>query len=131
MLKKIIIQNISLILVGVFTITSCSKKEKNTDQSTPKGIINQQTMALIAAELSMLESARALNLLTKIDSTKNETVLPDIPKFQEAIFKKYGTTKAQYDSSFNYYSKNPKLLMEIFENAASEISTLQAKKLNK
>ncbi|MCC7050719.1 MAG: DUF4296 domain-containing protein [Bacteroidia bacterium] len=95
--------------------------------TTPSSIINQETMSNIVMDLSLLEASRGLNILNKEDTVKRLNIPPDIPKYQDIIFKKYGVTKSSYDSSFLFYAKSPKQLLEIFEEAGNLLSAMQAK----
>lgn len=113
------------ILILLF-IVSCGKSEKEKVVEIPAGIVSKETMVSIVVDLSLFESARGINLLNKIDTIQNLNQAPDIPKFHESIFTKYGVNRMQYDSSFNFYSQNPELLLKIYDEAINQLSQAQS-----
>lgn len=110
------------ILIILF-FASCSGQDEKI--VVPETVIKKETMVSILCDLTLFESARGMNLLNKIDTMRKLDLPPDVAKFQEAIFTKYGITKLQYDSSFNFYSQNPTLLKEIYEESLNQLSQAQ------
>jgi hypothetical protein len=110
------------ILIVLFFISCSSKNDKIV---IPASIIKKETMVSIVYDLSLFESSRGMNLLNKIDTVRNVNLSPDVAKFQEAIFVKYGVSRQQYDSSFAFYSQNPILLKEIYEESLNQLSQAQ------
>ena len=92
---------------------ACNNKEK---ENIPTGILSKEKMVAVITDLHIAEAAINLNLLTA-DSLYN-------------IYEKNKITKAQYDSSFKYYTMNPDLLLKIYDEVLNEISKKQAEVVN-
>lgn len=106
---------ISGILCGIFLIIAgCNR---------PRGVLSQDKMADVITELHKLDGSLAAKGIgvDKINE-KNE--------YYDAVLKKYGITRAEFDSSLTYYTKNPKKFERIYENVITNLTDLQ-KDINK
>ena len=87
-----------LIPVTYFLVISCSFHKI---VPPPSGTIGNDTMQLILTDLTLDEAA--LNNAVLNDTVKKINVLA-----------KYNVSLQRFDSSFAYYSQNPKILKEIY-----------------
>ncbi|MDD4967921.1 MAG: DUF4296 domain-containing protein [Paludibacter sp.] len=86
--------------------------------SRPNGVLNQKEMTNVLTEMH------------KTDATLNETGLTykhysDKAPYYKFIFKKYGITQANFDSSLVWYSKNPRVFGNIYEKVLANLTSLQ------
>jgi hypothetical protein len=80
-------------------------------ESTPDGVIPQEKMTLVLwdymeADVYSFEQLR--------DSLRDDSLVN--AKLQTNIFKKYKVTKEEFKNSYDYYSKNTKLLKSIIDS---------------
>jgi uncharacterized lipoprotein YehR (DUF1307 family) len=100
----------------VFSLTSCGESEKSI--TIPPNILPKEKMARVITDIHMAEAEA--NLRTWPDSTSKTPI-----SFQK-IFEKDSVTKQQYEESLKFYTDNPELLNEVYENVLNDLSKLQA-----
>ena len=83
---------------------SCGKDRLNV----PQGVLNADTLSQIQAEFYLIEAANNLVLIN------HDTTKASYDQYYEAVLKKHHTTKAQMDSSLNFYAQYPDELDSIF-----------------
>ena len=84
----------------------------------PKGVLNQNDMTIVLTEMhkadaSMMEKGFAFSRYS------------DKAPYYKFIFKKYGITKAQFDSSLVWYSKKPRVFGNIYVKVLDNLTKLQ------
>ncbi len=94
---------------------SCSDKE-----TMPKDKISGDTMALILADMHVLEASFALGHLDSL----NTGIRPE--NFNERVLNKYRVSKQTFDSSYNYYLLNPDYFNKIYDDVLVSLSKKQA-----
>ncbi len=114
-------------VVALFLCTmllACSHKQA---ESIPSTILPKEKMAQVLVDVHLLEAMMNTNALTpeKI-SSDNATILPAID-----VFKKNNISKKEYDDSFDFYTKHPELLSEIYQLVLNDLSKMQAEMMNK
>ena len=103
---------------------ACSHKQT---ESIPDTILPKEKMAEVLTDVHLLEAMMNTNTLTpgKISST-NIAIPPAID-----VFKKNNISKKQYDESFDFYTKHPEMLSEIYQQVLNNLSKMQAQTMNK
>lgn len=92
----------------------------------PAGVLSQEQMATVMAEVHLLEASLNLNISSAI--TKGDA--PDLQATTLEVLKKKGVTKEKYETSFLFYSQHPEILSEIYQQVLNNLSQLQAKVAN-
>jgi len=100
------------IVLAAFTLilSACDRR--------PGGVLNQTEMTNVLTEMH------------KTDASMNERGLAinhysDKAPYYKYIFKKYGITQAEFDSSLVWYSKNPRLFSNIYDKVLVNLTSLQ------
>ena len=89
----------------------------------PKGVLSQNDMVNVLTDLHKLDgSLTAKGLMYNEADKRNE--------YYASVLKKYGITKAEFDSSLVWYSKNPKSFDRIYDKVIVQLTDLQ-KDINK
>lgn len=91
----------------------------------PETVLPKQKMAEVLMDVHLLESSMNLNVYN-MDRIAAENTTPGFD-----ILKKNNVTKQQYDQSFDFYSKHPALLNEIYDSVLNNLSKMQAEVMNK
>ena len=95
-----------LLTTYCFLLTACSFKK---EIKPPVDLIDKDTMGLIITDLTITEAALNNGLIT--DTLKKVNVLSD-----------YHISIQRFDSSFSYYSKNPKKLKEVYARVLENLN---------
>lgn len=100
-----------IFIVGtIFLFAACN--------SRPKGVLNQNDMINILADLHQLDgSMSAKGLPYNQFDQKNEYYI--------SVLTKYDITQAEFDSSLVWYSKNPKNFDKIYDKVIDRLTNLQ------
>lgn len=98
--------------LALFMISSCSREKKD--------IIPERKMAPILVDIHIADE-----IVTSRHSLDPDIVY-DSAKTYGWIFKKYGITKAVFDSSMAYYSDRPDALNKIYNRVIASISKMEA-----
>lgn len=86
--------------------TSCDPVETGGQTDKPEGLIPKKKMTQMLIDAHVIEGARSgVRVL-------GDTVSVDV--YYKSFYDKYEVTKAQYDSSFRYYSHFPREMMEMY-----------------
>lgn len=102
--------NIVLCLFIILLFSSCMR---------PSGILNSSKMENILFDIHKAEGVLTIE--------GNGYDSPDMKEaYQYKIFKKYGTTQAQFDSSLVWYSKHPKEFESIYDKVVTRLDSLVA-----
>ncbi len=110
------------LIFACFLFFSCS--EKKTEE-IPVNILSKQKMSEVMLDLHLLEASMSLNAV----GAESTTAVGPSPNYD--VLKKNKISKTQYDESFDYYSKHPAILVEIYEHVLNDLSKMQAEVTNK
>lgn len=101
---------VSLITLVVLLFSAC--------EGRPKGVINQNDMISILADLHQTDASMAAKGIgyDQFDIKNN---------YYCSILKKYDVTQAEFDSSLLWYSKNPKKFERIYDEVIVRLTNLQ------
>jgi hypothetical protein len=103
----------ALIASLLLVLASCSNR--------PKGVLNQEDMANILTDMHKLDGALVeRGIMFSNDSTKM--------KYYNFVFAKYSISKANFDSSLVWYTKNPQKFNNIYNKVLLNLS-LQEKEV--
>jgi len=103
----------ALIVGLLLVLASCSNR--------PKGVLNQEDMANILTDMQKLDGALVeRGIMFSNDSTKM--------KYYNFVFAKYNISKANFDSSLVWYTKNPQEFNNIYNKVLLNLS-LQEKEV--
>jgi hypothetical protein len=100
-------------------ITACGNSE-----SLPQGVLDKDKMIRVLTEVHIAEAEQQQKVLDQ------EVTAADTFSFQE-IFKRENITRAQYNTSMKFYSANPELLDQIYDEVINELSHRQSQELRK
>jgi hypothetical protein len=120
-MKRTKIQKILfLLLIPTFIMFSISCR-KNGDVSVkkPAQLIEKSKLSKVLTEAYIIESVIYFKAQKGVDYTLYTTV------YYNALFKKYGITKKQYNESLKYYIETDKNVSELFLYAINKLMALQ------
>lgn len=84
----------------------------------PKGVLNSGKMADVLVEMHKTDATLSeRNLIFGRYDTK--------APYYKYIFKKYGITQAEFDSSLVWYTKNPQRFENVYDNVIDQLTNLQ------
>ena len=93
----------------------------------PDNVLSKDKMTQVMMDIHLMEAS--INLSggnpKKIDLAGSNVPL------NIDVLKKNNITKKQFDDSFSFYTHNPELLSEIYQNVLNELSKMQAEVSNK
>lgn len=112
--------NTSLLVFLLLSLLACSPPEV----SVPVGIIPRDSMVMIMTDIHIAEAALQLR-----DLGRNDTLRLEAYGRYRYIFEKYGVTRARFNESFTWYSNNPHLFHEMYEQVIDRLNVMQAKGL--
>lgn len=118
MLKKILSVSICLFFAA------CSG-EKTV--SIPDTVLSKEKMADVMVDIHLMEAS--MNI-TGVNPSRIDLAGGNV-SLNIDILKKHNLTKKQFDESFNFYSNNPELLSEVYQQVLNNLSKLQAEVSNK
>lgn len=93
----------------LFFISSCSKR--------PDGVLSQRKMKAVLTDMHVLDGVFEAK---GMQGNERETVY-----YYNALLQKYGITKADFDSSLVYYTKNPKRFERIYVGVMENIEGIE------
>jgi hypothetical protein len=102
----------------IVLLSACSSIEDPVD--IPDTILSQQKMSEVLVDVHLLEASLNVNAYGKGQVIMNN-IQPD-----SDILKKNNITKEQYDSSFDFYARNPILFSEVYQLVLNNLSKMQA-----
>lgn len=108
--KKIIFA----VLISCFF--GCSNPQKVT---IPSSVLSKEKMAEVMVDIHLLEAT--LN----VQVGSNDKIKVQGPASVN-IYNKHQVTKAQFEESFQFYTENPDLLVEVYQLVLNDLSKLQA-----
>lgn len=106
----------SLILFSTACMLACSPAEKK--QEMPDNCLNKEQMIEVLTDFTLMEAS-----INAKYGQPNQRV--NDTSFRFNIFKEHGISRAQYDSSLHYYSKDPVLFKEIYDSVLVRITDLK------
>lgn len=86
----------------------------------PDSVLTEEKMAAVMVDVHLLEAALNTRAYSK-DPVMMSKIHPD-----SDILKKHGVSKQLYDESFDFYSRNPILLAEVYQLVLNDLSKMQA-----
>ncbi len=95
----------------IFTLPACTNK--------PDNVMSQDEMINFLTDLHKLDGALAIQAF-KSDSVENLKIY-----YYNALFKKYGITKANFDSSLVWYVDNPKKFTNIYTRVLENLTQFE------
>ncbi|MCT4622380.1 MAG: DUF4296 domain-containing protein [Schleiferiaceae bacterium] len=102
--------------MGVTLLISCKEKDVVPE---PEGLLPPEKMVAVLTDVHLIEGART-GLVIMGDSTVG------VREHYKAFFEKHNVTQAEFDSSFVYYSKNPKEFDEIYVKVIENLSVIES-----
>ena len=113
--QKLLVVIILLTIVGFI---SC-KKNKNISIKKPEQLIEKSKLSKVITEAYIIESVIYFKAQRGGDYTLYTTV------YYNALFKKYGISKRQFNESLKYYIETDKDVSELFLYAINKLMSLQ------
>ena len=113
--SSLIARHSSLLVIFPLFFFSCTDK-----QDQPDYLIASDSLVGIMVDMHLVETAANLKLIGT-DSLK-----PNYNQMFEAIFKKHGITKTEFDSTLFFYSKKPDEMSGIYDKVLERLSELDA-----
>jgi hypothetical protein len=100
-------------LLGLIFLAACTRKD------LPKGILEEEKMIGILADLSVIDGYMATMMYT-------DTIRRNGKNFYATVYKKHNINKQIFDSSLKYYSKQPVLLDSMYSEVDSILKYKEA-----
>ena len=108
----------SLIFILVLFLSACG-----SDDSPPADIIPEEKMAVLIADVHVIEARLSKISLMSLDSA---TIIVERLKMDN--FKKNKVDSAQYNRSYKFYSTHPDYLERIYKNVIKDLEKRFKKK---
>ena len=102
-------------------IISCSQDKT---VHIPDSVLPEEKMAEVLVDIHLLEATLNISTFSRDNITKS-----DLSPTTD-ILKKHEINKAQYDESFAFYTRNPQLLGEVYQQVLNDLSKMQAQVTN-
>ena len=100
----------AIIVSLIFIFAACSNR--------PKGVLNQKDMTNILTDMHKLDGTLAeRGIMFSNDSTRM--------KYYNFVFEKYNITKADFDSSLVWYTKNPQEFNNVYNKVLINLTSLE------
>ncbi len=122
-IKVLRVKIIPIVFCTIFCfISACSEPKQ---EPIPLGIIAQDTMVQMLAEIHLLESSLSVRIAdeSSLKNTRNA--------IKSKIYLNFGVSKEQFYKSYKYYAEKPVLIDSIYINVISEISKRQVEQTKK
>jgi len=100
-----------ILLVFVMASTSCQDKEK----------IPREEMVSILVDIHLLDGA------IQKDRYRQELEIPDTLNVYGYVFDKHGYSRAQFDSTMNYYSRDPRRFERIYQDVMARLNRMETR----
>lgn len=110
-----ITQRILIVTLFLSVGYSCSKNEKK-----PENIWDSDRFATVLTEVQLAEAAVRLGYNKSKDS-----LIPN-DSIYEAAFRKMNTSRADFDSNYNYYLDHPEEMEKVYEQVITNLSERSA-----
>ena len=99
----------------VFTMLACNKEEKKPDY-----LWEEERFVEVLTEFQITES------LVRLGFYKNPDSLFFKDSVYQSLFNKMEINREEFDSNFNYYMKDPKLMEEFYDRVMVNLSERSA-----
>lgn len=116
-MKKIIL------LFCILFLGSCTSIEDRV--AIPDTVLSQEKMSEVLVDVHLLEASLNVSTYNR-DQVVVSTIYPN-----SDVLKKNNVTKKQYQESFDFYSRNPLLLTEVYQLVLNNLSKMQAEVMSK
>lgn len=104
-----------LFSILLFALISCSEEKT----IIPHGVLNQQKMTKILAEIHLAQSA--LNIKSHTDTTSYH--MSDYTAF---ILKQHQVSRTDFLTSLKFYSENPEILKQVYDSVITSLTKMEA-----
>lgn len=106
-----------LVLVVLVVLAVACESQKETE-AIPVNVIPKEKMVSLMVNVHLAEAALNLNYLTDNKVKSSDAY--------NTIFNTLGVSPEQYEQSLKYYTGQPELMMEIYDEVLNELSKMQA-----
>lgn len=125
-MNYITISTKTFVLVSLLFCLACGNKKEATKEITkPTHLLTKPMIIDIIVDLHLLEAANAQRLILDSITSVNQ------PAYQEGVFKKHHTTRANFNASYNYFTTNNDTAIAMYERVIAKLSQMQAENVNK
>lgn len=93
---------------------ACSKSEVKI----PTNVLPQKKMHEVLVDVHIAQAASSMNAL-------NDTVSYSLADYMPALLRLHKISRAQFDTSMNFYAANPELLDNIYKEVIDELNKKQ------
>lgn len=105
------------VTAGLFFIFGCGTE---TTQP-PDDLIPRDTFVELLAEVQLIEAVFNQNMI------RNDDPRARIARYYKTTFEKFDVTPEQFQTTYTWYYSQPELLLEIYDEVITVISTKRAK----
>lgn len=105
-------RHILTLSIFVFSL-SCSDKQ-------PEGVLSRKDMINVLVRIHLAEAKANNSYLT------NDTLKIFYQSLEDSIFKKYNTSKAGFEKSYQYYLQKPKEMDKMYAEVVDSLSLREA-----
>lgn len=100
-----------LLLIMLMATASCRDKDK----------IPREEMVSILVDIHLLDGALQQNRY------RRELEIPDTLDVYEHVLENHGYTRAQFDSTLNYYSRDPRKFERIYQDVMARLNRMETR----
>jgi hypothetical protein len=101
---------IVLLLSGLLFLAACNQGK------APKGVIENEKMVAVLTDVHLVDAY--ISMIPYDDSVLKQ----QSSKYYDAIYKKYKTSRSDFDKSVKYYSRQPKVLDSMYSQVLTNLS---------
>ncbi|MBE0641295.1 MAG: DUF4296 domain-containing protein [Bacteroidales bacterium] len=102
--------------VLVLILVSCAGNE----HKVPEGILSPEKMSMVLADTYITEAVIS-NMQIPYDSLRKSR-----EAYYQALYRKHGISREEFDSSYHYYEKHLEILEKIQDDAITELMKREA-----
>ena len=99
--------------ICLILILSCGKSDKNT---IPADVLNKEQMESILYDMHLAEGIVGYEVRSSDSNARR------VLGYYEQIYKKNNITKAQFNTSYQFYIQHPVMLDSIYSNIITKLS---------
>lgn len=112
-----------LLFAAMLLLFSCHTED---NVSIPGDVLQKEEMAAVLVDVNLLEAS----MNTHFGSSDKIAASGDTYALQTDMLKKHGLTQEQYQHSFEFYGRHPKLFAEVYQLVLNDLSRMQAEVSN-
>jgi hypothetical protein len=95
------------------------------DKAVPNGVVDTATLARFLTEAHIIDSYDYT-----VASKNRDSLQHDVNAAYDSLYSKYGITKADYDTTIDYYLQHPKMLEDVYARVVINLKEYTNEKMH-